>query len=59
MGIAEELADCEAAGGLEYPGELAQRRVLVGDFAEYRDQVGGVEALVVVGQLASVSLGRG
>ena len=41
--VAEQLAHDQAAAGFQDARELAQRRGLVGNLAEHRDQEGGVE----------------
>ena len=56
--IAEELADHDPAGRPHDAGQLAQRGVLVGDLPEDRDEEGGVEAVVLVGERPGVPLAR-
>ncbi|WUV01959.1 hypothetical protein OG417_14555 [Actinoallomurus sp. NBC_01490] len=51
----EEFPDHEPSPGGQHPGGLAQRLARVGDFAERRDQVRGVEYSVAERELAGVS----
>ena len=58
MGVAEELADDEAAAGLEHAADLAQGGDRVGDLAEDRGEDDGVDRGVLIGQRGRVALGR-
>ena len=58
MGVAEELADDEAAAGLEDAADLAQGGDRVGDLAEDGGEDDGVDRGVLVGEGGGVALGR-
>lgn len=53
----EELADHQPPARLQHPAQLAQRGGRIGDLAERGDQVGGVEAGVLEGQLVGIGQG--
>ncbi len=57
MGVAEELADYQAAAGLEDSLDLAQGGDRVGDLAEDRGEDDGVHRVVLVGERGGVALG--
>src|SRR5918992_1249522 len=52
--IAEQLAHHDPAARLYHAAQLPQGGLLVGDLAQHRDEVGGVEGAVGVGHLAGV-----
>ena len=58
MGVAEQLADDQAAARLQDPADLPQGGGAVGDLAEHGGEDDRVHRAVVVGQGGGVALGR-
>src|SRR5580704_5432873 len=53
--IAEQLSDHEPTPGPDDAGQLTERRSLIGNLSENGDEVGGVEAIVLIGKRTCVA----
>jgi hypothetical protein len=59
VGIPEQLADDQAAAGLQHPRQLTHSGVLIRNLTQHGDEKGGVVGAFLVWHRRSVGLARG